>query len=226
MRVLYGMYPADEGRIVVNGEEVKIASPRVGDRARASGWSTSTSCWWIRSRSRRTSSSATRGGAILDMDAAQRAGRRRSRRRTASRSRPSARRRRPLRRRGAARRDPEGAVSGRRPADPRRAHRGPHAGGGEGAVREPPAPARRRARRSCSSATNSTRSWTSPTGSRCCGAGTSSARPARRRHQGQARRDDGRAAPCCSGSRSRTWRSASRCSRSTGSWARASSNGI
>jgi general nucleoside transport system ATP-binding protein len=29
MRVLYGMYPADEGRIVVNGEEVKIASPRV-----------------------------------------------------------------------------------------------------------------------------------------------------------------------------------------------------
>ncbi|MGH2640066.1 MAG: ABC transporter ATP-binding protein [Actinomycetota bacterium] len=29
MRVLYGMYPADEGRIVVNGEEVKIGSPRV-----------------------------------------------------------------------------------------------------------------------------------------------------------------------------------------------------
>src|SRR5918992_2166564 len=29
MRVLYGMYPADEGRIVVNGEAVKIASPRV-----------------------------------------------------------------------------------------------------------------------------------------------------------------------------------------------------
>jgi ABC-type uncharacterized transport system ATPase subunit len=29
MRVLYGMYPADEGRIVVNGEEVKITSPRV-----------------------------------------------------------------------------------------------------------------------------------------------------------------------------------------------------
>ena len=29
MRVLYGMYPADEGRIAVNGEEVKIASPRV-----------------------------------------------------------------------------------------------------------------------------------------------------------------------------------------------------
>ena len=29
MRVLYGMYPADEGRIVVNGEEVKISSPRV-----------------------------------------------------------------------------------------------------------------------------------------------------------------------------------------------------
>jgi ABC-type uncharacterized transport system ATPase subunit len=29
MRVLYGMYPADEGRIVVNGEEIKISSPRV-----------------------------------------------------------------------------------------------------------------------------------------------------------------------------------------------------
>ncbi len=29
MRVLYGMYPADEGRIVVNGEEVRISSPRV-----------------------------------------------------------------------------------------------------------------------------------------------------------------------------------------------------
>jgi simple sugar transport system ATP-binding protein len=29
MRVLYGMYPADEGRIVVNGEDVKITSPRV-----------------------------------------------------------------------------------------------------------------------------------------------------------------------------------------------------
>ena len=29
MRVLYGMYPADEGRIVVNGEDIKITSPRV-----------------------------------------------------------------------------------------------------------------------------------------------------------------------------------------------------
>src|SRR5215207_3450304 len=29
MRILYGMYPADEGRIAVNGEEVRIASPRV-----------------------------------------------------------------------------------------------------------------------------------------------------------------------------------------------------
>ena len=28
MRVLYGMYPADEGRILVRGQEVKIASPR------------------------------------------------------------------------------------------------------------------------------------------------------------------------------------------------------
>ena len=28
MRVLYGMYPADGGRIVVGGKEVKIASPR------------------------------------------------------------------------------------------------------------------------------------------------------------------------------------------------------
>jgi len=29
MRVLYGMYPADEGRILVDGEEIKISSPRV-----------------------------------------------------------------------------------------------------------------------------------------------------------------------------------------------------
>jgi len=29
MRVLYGMYPAEEGTIVVNGEQVKISSPRV-----------------------------------------------------------------------------------------------------------------------------------------------------------------------------------------------------
>ena len=28
MRVLYGMYPADGGRILVNGHEVKISSPR------------------------------------------------------------------------------------------------------------------------------------------------------------------------------------------------------
>ena len=28
MRVLYGMYPADEGRMIVRGQEVKIASPR------------------------------------------------------------------------------------------------------------------------------------------------------------------------------------------------------
>ena len=28
MRVLYGMYPADGGRIIVRGQEVKIASPR------------------------------------------------------------------------------------------------------------------------------------------------------------------------------------------------------
>ncbi len=28
MRVLYGMYPADGGRIVVRGDEVKVASPR------------------------------------------------------------------------------------------------------------------------------------------------------------------------------------------------------
>jgi general nucleoside transport system ATP-binding protein len=29
MRVLYGMYPADEGRITVNGDDVKITSPRI-----------------------------------------------------------------------------------------------------------------------------------------------------------------------------------------------------
>ena len=29
MRVLYGMYPADDGRIVVKGDEVRISSPRV-----------------------------------------------------------------------------------------------------------------------------------------------------------------------------------------------------
>jgi simple sugar transport system ATP-binding protein len=28
MRILYGMYPADAGRIVIRGEEVKINSPR------------------------------------------------------------------------------------------------------------------------------------------------------------------------------------------------------
>src|SRR4029453_17387776 len=29
MRVLYGMYPAEEGRILLKGEEIKISSPRV-----------------------------------------------------------------------------------------------------------------------------------------------------------------------------------------------------
>ncbi len=63
MRVLYGMYPPDGGR---------DPRPRAGgeDRARratrsrtGSAWSTSTSCWWTRSRSRRTSSSARKAAA-------------------------------------------------------------------------------------------------------------------------------------------------------------------
>ena len=53
MRVLYGMYPADGAVIVIRGEERR--SRLLATRSRsASAWSTSTSCWWIRSPSPRT----------------------------------------------------------------------------------------------------------------------------------------------------------------------------
>jgi ABC-type uncharacterized transport system ATPase subunit len=43
MRVLYGLYPPDGGRIVVRGKESKIASPRDA-MGGASAWTPST--WW------------------------------------------------------------------------------------------------------------------------------------------------------------------------------------
>ena len=142
MRVLYGMYPADEGRIVVNGEEVKIASPRV---AIEHGIGMVHQHFVLVDPFTVTENVilGDEGQAILDMDAAHE--------KVATLAEdvrlpgaPERGDRGPLRRRGAARRDPEGALSGRRPADPRRADGGAHPARGEGPVREPPAPAGRR----------------------------------------------------------------------------------
>jgi ABC-type uncharacterized transport system ATPase subunit len=43
MNVLYGLYHADEGEILVDGEPLEFESPATPSPP-ASGWSTSTSC--------------------------------------------------------------------------------------------------------------------------------------------------------------------------------------
>ena len=83
---------------------------------------------------------------------------------------------RPAGRRAAAGRDPEGALPPGRRADPGRADRGAGAAGGRRALPASCAGWPTRAARSSSSATSCARCWRSPTGSRCCGAGRSSAR--------------------------------------------------
>ena len=162
---------------------------RVATRSRsrtASGWCTSTSSWWIRSPSPRTSSWATRAGECSTSSRRQRAHRRARRILRVPASTRAHGRGGSLRRRGAARRDPEGAVPRRRDPDPRRADGRAHTAGNPGAVRQPPDACARPARRSCSSATSSTRCWRSPTASRSCAAGkvvgetTSGARHRRR----------------------------------------------
>ena len=45
MKILYGMQPADEGRMLVHGEEVDFHLAEGRHRSAASAWSTSTSCW-------------------------------------------------------------------------------------------------------------------------------------------------------------------------------------
>ena len=45
MKILYGVQKPDDGTITVNGSEVDLLLPGRRDRARASGWSSSTSCW-------------------------------------------------------------------------------------------------------------------------------------------------------------------------------------
>ena len=65
MSILYGFYQADAGEIRV--ERPADADPRQpgGDRAPASAWCTSTSCWSSPSPCSRTSCSAPRTGALL-----------------------------------------------------------------------------------------------------------------------------------------------------------------
>ena len=118
---------------------------------------------------------ATRAGRILDMDAAhERVADARGDVRLPGPA--ERRRRRPVCRRGAACRDPEGAVPGRRRADPRRADRGAHAGGDAGAVREPPPAARGRQDDRVHQPQARRGPRRSPTASRCCGVAASSAR--------------------------------------------------
>ena len=60
MNVLYGLYQADEGEILLDDEVQHFARPRRRDGAPASAWCTSTSCSSPSSPSPRTSCSATR----------------------------------------------------------------------------------------------------------------------------------------------------------------------
>ena len=175
MKILYGVQKPDEGTITVNGTEVAFSSPDRRDRARASAWSSSTSCWPTTSRVlENVVLGAEKLHGIGDKARAEIS---RDLRRLRLRPRPRRAGRGPRRRRAPAGRDPQGALPRRQDHHPRRADRGAGAAGGRRALRQPAraqargphAPlhlpqARRGARRS-------------PTTSPSCGAARPSARP-------------------------------------------------
>ncbi len=120
MRVLYGMYPAEGGRILIAGNEVKISSPRVAIE-HGIGMVHQHFVLVDPFTVAENVILGEEGGRVLDL----------ARPRARSRDladivrvpdRPRRGGRGPLGRRGAAGRDPEGALPRRRDPDPRRAH--------------------------------------------------------------------------------------------------------
>ena len=136
MRVLYGMYPADEGRILGPRRGGQIASPRdahrAGDRDGPPAFRAGRPVH--RGREHHPRSGGRPRSSTCDAAAHRRSP---SSRRVRVPGRPERCGGGPLRRPAAAGRDPEGAVPGGRRADPRRAHGGPDPARGGGAVRQP-----------------------------------------------------------------------------------------
>ncbi len=170
MNVLYGLHQPDEGEIVLDGEPVRIDSAR---KAIHLGIGMVHQHFMLVpvmtvAENLVLGTEPHRGAAAgLQAGRGQRARAVRALRASRSTPRPG---RGPGRRGPAARGDPARAVPRREGARARRADRRADRAGVAGPVPGAAHADRRRARRSCSSRTSSTRCSTSPTASRCCGA--------------------------------------------------------
>ena len=176
MNVLYGLHQPDEGEILLDGEPVRVDSPR---RAIGLGIGMVHQHFMLvpvmTVAENLVLGSEPHRGPLLDYKAAAARTRELSDALRA-RDRPRGARRGPRGRRTAARGDPPRAVPRREGARARRADGRADRPGVAGPVQGAARAGRRRARRSSSSRTSSTRCSTSPTASRCCAAARRSTR--------------------------------------------------